>query len=357
MKAHAKLNAVAKSMKYKMYNMIFDDLLDLSGIDTSKSSGYIHDATNGLIKSAGGDYVVETKEEIADTVPSKIIVTAEEERKSVSFNINSTSYATLPSGFNNFSNGITIEAWVYTSSLSDNWARILELGTGRNSNAILFNRNNNTNSLFFQIGYSGPAISSTSGIEIGKWQYFAATLNTSGQAKIYKGDLSGNLVEIASGTLPLPANVTRTQNRIGKGAVFNDAWNGAIAELRIWNTGKTKEELQSNMGYLLKGNETNLVHYWGFTEGNGSTAIDKVGAKHATLVSPSWNLTQFPPIKPKEPMGLYYVSRNNGVTFESISLDSLFYFNDNISPKDNKIRLKAELPANIQLLNYALTWA
>jgi hypothetical protein len=76
MKAHAKFNAVAKSAKYKMHNMVFDDLLDLSGIDTVKSSGYTHDATEGST-TAGADCVIETKEETTDMVVSKIILTAE----------------------------------------------------------------------------------------------------------------------------------------------------------------------------------------------------------------------------------------------------------------------------------------
>lgn len=74
MKANAKLNAIAKTTKYKMHNMIFDDLLDLSGIDTTKSSGYKHDAVNGLI--TGGTIV--TKVEDADTVPTKAILAIEE---------------------------------------------------------------------------------------------------------------------------------------------------------------------------------------------------------------------------------------------------------------------------------------
>jgi hypothetical protein len=74
MKAHAKLNSVAKTMKYKMQNMVFDDLLDLSGIDTTKSSGYTHDAVNGLISNG----TIVTKTEVADSIPQRVILTVEE---------------------------------------------------------------------------------------------------------------------------------------------------------------------------------------------------------------------------------------------------------------------------------------
>lgn len=79
MKAHAKLNAIAKTTKYKMHNMFFDDLLDLTGIDTTKSTGYAHDATLGLLKSSGSkSYVIETKTELTDIIPTRIVLTTEE---------------------------------------------------------------------------------------------------------------------------------------------------------------------------------------------------------------------------------------------------------------------------------------
>ncbi|MEB2276885.1 hypothetical protein LAV82_22975 [Bacillus sp. ILBB4] len=74
MKAHAKLNAIANTTKYKMHNMIFDDLLDLSGIDTSKSSGYTHDTVNGSLKNGS----IVTKEEITDVIPSKVVLNVDE---------------------------------------------------------------------------------------------------------------------------------------------------------------------------------------------------------------------------------------------------------------------------------------
>lgn len=73
MKANAKLNAIAKNMKYKMHNMVFDDLLDLSGIDVEKSSGYSHDELAGIISNG----TIVTLPEIADSVPAKAILTTE----------------------------------------------------------------------------------------------------------------------------------------------------------------------------------------------------------------------------------------------------------------------------------------
>ena len=73
MKANAKLNAVAQSKKYEMNNMIFDDLLDLSGIDNEKSRNYTHDSVTGVI-TAGEECVIETKEEITQIIPEQIVL-------------------------------------------------------------------------------------------------------------------------------------------------------------------------------------------------------------------------------------------------------------------------------------------
>ncbi|ECP9029753.1 hypothetical protein FU976_08030 [Campylobacter jejuni] len=81
MKANAKLNAIAKTTRYKMQNMFFDDLLNLSGIDTVKSNGYIHDPIIGTIK--GGTII--TTIEIADAIPAKAILSVEADGEAVYF--------------------------------------------------------------------------------------------------------------------------------------------------------------------------------------------------------------------------------------------------------------------------------
>lgn len=72
MKAHAKLNTIAKSKKYHMHDMIFDDLLDLSGIDVSKSKNYTHDAVIGSIK-AEEDCIIYLNVIETEFIPSKAI--------------------------------------------------------------------------------------------------------------------------------------------------------------------------------------------------------------------------------------------------------------------------------------------
>lgn len=87
MKAHARLNAVAQSKKYKMENMIFDDLLDLSGIDTESSSSYLHNASVGSIEATNAENVLVTKAIETGLVAEKVLVHTELEELRMEQNI------------------------------------------------------------------------------------------------------------------------------------------------------------------------------------------------------------------------------------------------------------------------------
>lgn len=52
----------------------------------------------------------------------------------------------------------------------------------------------------------------------------------------------------------------------------------------------------------------------------------------------------------------FFVSRNNGETWEQIEPEKLFFFHDSISPKGNEIRLKAVMPPQSEWYSYGLTW-
>ncbi|MCY9186608.1 hypothetical protein [Bacillus halotolerans] len=78
MKAHAKLNTIAKTSRYRMQNMIFDDFIDTSGIDKLKSYGYVYSSSMGYVRPSGSNCTIETITETTETSPSKVILTVEE---------------------------------------------------------------------------------------------------------------------------------------------------------------------------------------------------------------------------------------------------------------------------------------
>ena len=65
------------------------------------------------------------------------------------------------------------------------------------------------------------------------------------------------------------------------GGTSTDPYTGHIAELRVWNTAKTPEEIYANMQVVLIGDEEGLQSYWKLNESLGNVALDSsVNANH-----------------------------------------------------------------------------
>ncbi len=74
--------------------------------------------------------------------------------------------------------------------------------------------------------------------------------------------------------------------------------NGIIDDVRLWTRPLTTEEIQTEMAQELSGNETGLVGYWNFNEGDGTTAYDLSPTEnHGTITGAVWT-TNVPPIAP-----------------------------------------------------------
>lgn len=72
---------------------------------------------------------------------------------------------------------------------------------------------------------------------------------------------------------------------------------GGVAELRIWRTARTAEQIRANMNLILSGDEPGLQGCWRFAEGEGTRSADSSGHGFtARLVGKvSWT-TNVPPI-------------------------------------------------------------
>jgi len=192
------------------------------------------------------------------TVPSFITSTP-----SLYFDGMST-YVSLPSAapqFTNFSNGITLQAWVLTDSLnttSTGWDRIIELGNGSCGGAwtgvIEIGEYGSGNNLeYLAIPNNNNILIASNAISLYTWQNFAVTQNSSGLATIYI-----NGVPVANTTMPLPIVTQRTLNYIGNN-IQNSLYNGLIKDVSIWNTALSQSQIQYNMENQLTGDEAGLV--------------------------------------------------------------------------------------------------
>ncbi len=204
------------------YNFTINDGLmtylkfdEKSGTRAADASGY-----NGSGTLVGG------------AVPSAVVAPLNfHNPRSLSFDgIND--HVTVPAGFSDLHNGITIALWANPSA-TGNWARFMDFGNGQSSNNILFGRKSSTSDLWFEIytGATGGGVTATGAISNNQWHHYAATVTAVGGVRLYK---DGQL--LASGTTNAPVNITRTLNYIGRSNWGVDAYyQGKMDDFRIYN--------------------------------------------------------------------------------------------------------------------------
>ena len=106
-----------------------------------------------------------------------------------------------------------------------------------------------------------------------QWVHVAATVDDSGNGKIYwNGELK------AEGVVNVPTTMSRDNRYIGKSNWdHDDHFRGKIDEVRIWNKARNQEEILQKLQTKLQGNETDLVGYWTFDDDNNGVVTDLTG--------------------------------------------------------------------------------
>ncbi|NEO57162.1 MAG: hypothetical protein F6K54_31275 [Okeania sp. SIO3B5] len=153
-------------------------------------------------------------------------------------------YIQMPAMNIDYSQGFTVEAWVHYNSFK-NWSRIIDFGNDAGSDNILFANPGTTANLTLHnyLGATNHPIDADGTLEQTKWLYLAATIDESGNGKIYK-----NGQEVGSGTSSIPNNVNRTKNYIAKSNWSADAFfHGKMSHLRMYNRALSPEEINECM--------------------------------------------------------------------------------------------------------------
>lgn len=152
-------------------------------------------------------------------------------------------YISIPSGFANFTNGITISVWANPTS-ANNFARFIDFGTGAGANNIIFYRGGTGTGLNYNvIDGAGNSMSNMSyaGLVLNQWKLYTVTVTAGGLATIY---INGSSMATASGFAD-PTNVTRTSNFIGRSNWSSDSYYaGSMDDLRMYNRALSASEVQ-----------------------------------------------------------------------------------------------------------------
>jgi hypothetical protein len=175
----------------------------------------------------------------------------------------------------------TAEFWVnrqdapnYSASLLGDGSTALKLEQFNFTRQVGFTRFGVADYTF---NYSAPA---------NTWVHLAFVSDTT--TRLY---VNGVLQDTYPATIPLPLG------RLGyDSSGFADYMRGTLDEVRLWNVARTPAQIQASMNHSLSVPQANLVGYWRFDEGNGTSAFDSSGqGKTGTLQNnPAWVISTAP---------------------------------------------------------------
>ena len=230
----------------------------------------------------------------------------------LSFN-GTSAYVSVPSGeaLNPGTSSFTVEAWVQTTDTADTQMVLSEYQCGGNCPPGA----NSLYGLFVHLGGTiGAGIRSTGGGAIqflygsrlvadGAWHHLAMVRDQAAtQLRLYvDGTLenSAALLASASGSItnddgeadPLTIGAQAATGGPGVQNYFK----GSIDEVRVWRVARSQGEIQTNMNRTLPP-QPNLMAYWQFNEGGGTSASDSSGyGNTGNLVGgPAWVTSPVP---------------------------------------------------------------
>ncbi|MFC2086124.1 LamG-like jellyroll fold domain-containing protein, partial [Bacteroidota bacterium] len=125
-------------------------------------------------------------------------------------------------------------------------------------------------------------------IVLDEWQHIAATYNQENETTIY---INGSEQILLYNTLPNGPVMDNIENElyIGNNSNLDKTFEGTIDEIRIWNIGRTSEEINLHYNNFLYGNENGLVGYWQMNEGYGQLLEDLSGNSNSgTIYHTNW---------------------------------------------------------------------
>jgi hypothetical protein len=120
------------------------------------------------------------------------------------------------------------------------------------------------------------------------WQHVCATYDAeTSEAKIYISGIEQLLDQTNTPSGPIRDN-GEIDLYVGNSSGGIYTFDGTIDEVRIWNSARSGEAIQSTMNSYLSGTEEGLLAYWQMNEGNGDTIFDGSVNGHDAAVEAGW---------------------------------------------------------------------
>lgn len=158
---------------------------------------------------------------------------------------------------------VTIEAWFKPEGNQNDYASIWFTRSATTQPTGIFMRPTYSNQLRSVWENQNSPDPTTLIVTNDEWHH-AALVVTATAKKLY---LDGELFDYQTNTNPVAT--FSSPSHIGwDNALPGRTFRGLIDEVRIWNTARTEEELETYKLQQLTGNEDNLVGYWNFDDSN-----------------------------------------------------------------------------------------
>ena len=172
------------------------------------------------------------------------------------------------------SSSITISAWIYPTNIANKDGILAKRTSTENSGdwALRFTSAAKLKLLIWDGNASNGSTSSNSSISLNTWTHISVTHdNSTNTTKFY---ING-LLDATSTSLSKNLAGNNSNAYIGWDAQQGDKfYTGKIDEIRIWDDIRTQTEIKANMHTELSGSEANLVAYYNFNDGSGTTPTD-----------------------------------------------------------------------------------
>ncbi len=261
-----------------------------------------------------------------------------------------TGYVTTPPGavYNRVFGSWTVEFWVKFNNYVPSGSRFNALFTNRGAStggSMIFLAGDVLSAVNKKICFDADdnagtqEVASVTTVGLGIWYHIAVSFEFRGgstnEVKLY---INGQLEATNSACVSLtPPNDGATVGtwigaENGIGAPFGLPLDGNMADVRLWNTVRTSDQIATNKNKPLNGNEPGLVNYFPFREGVGGNTMDVKGGVVGTLNSTTWSLDN--PFKYIDPMAVYRTAESetkqyytnltaNGGSISASSLNSV----------------------------------
>jgi hypothetical protein len=206
-------------------------------------------------------------------------------------NVNGLRYAQVASnGDIDLTGSLTLEAWFKVDAYASTWQPLFYKGNGNSNQRTYTLWLNSAGYLHLTTGNnSNTNINTAAGsVVTGQWQHVAVVLDrdtASGVMKIY---LDG--VEAASGALAKTAASSNTNPLlIGSSLENYPVFQGAVDDIRLWNSVRSAQQIADNKDRTLVGDEAGLRMYLKADESNGTILVDSSGRGNAGQIVHPWS--------------------------------------------------------------------